>query len=225
MSRAIALVHRADELPLVKLGTTLGETTVLCVAPPGEQIESVLAEARKLGAARTVRLWDDVVESTDYLGLGYTLAAMVKTVLGGDMTADPAVILCGDAGRAAVGPALAERLGIPHLGDVVGASMMEARVVARRRSGAVVRLYASRPPVVLCVSSYDPPAGDKPQPDKGTTEAWALGQAGLTAAELAYRKRFKPQPSEGPAQAAKVFADVAQLVERLRADGVLAQKG
>jgi electron transfer flavoprotein alpha/beta subunit len=224
VTRAIALIHRAEELPLVKLGVSIGETTAICVSPPGEQIEAVLADARTAGAVRTVRLWDNAVEMTDYLGVGYTLAAAVKTVLGGDLTANPAVILCGDLGRGAVGAAVAERLGIPHLGDVVGASMMEARVVARRRSGALVRLYASRPPVVLCVSSADVTATGTANAT-GTTEAWTLQQAGLTGAELAYRKRFRPLPSAGPVQSAKVFADVAQLVERLRADGVLAQKG
>jgi electron transfer flavoprotein alpha/beta subunit len=227
VTRAIALIHRSSELPLVRLGVSLGETIAIAVAPPGEAIESVLVEARKAGAARTVRLWDDAVDSTDYLGVAYTLAAAVRTVLGGDLTANPAVILCGDEGRAAVGPAVAERLAVPHLGDVLGASMMDARVVARRRSGSLIRLYAARPPVVLCVSVADATtanAGAPPAGAAGSTEEWTLTQAGLTGAELAYRKRFRPQPSPGPTPSARVFSDVAELIERLRADGVLGRK-
>lgn len=225
MTRVVALVHRASELPLVRLGVSLGETTVVAVAPPGDAIEAVLSEARRLGAARTVQLWDAAVESTDYLGVAYALAATVRTLLGGDLAGNPAVVLAGDDGRGAVGPAVAERLSVPHLGDVIGASMMEARVVARRHSGAVVRLYAARPTVVLCVCTGDVSANASANPNaSGSTESWTLQQAGLTGAELAYRKRFRPQWAPGPTPSPRLFKDVPALVERLRADGVLGQK-
>jgi hypothetical protein len=89
---------------------------------------------------------------------------------------------------------------------------------------------------VLCVSIADVSANadsnqhanarlDVSANVQGTTEAWTLAQAGLTGAELAYRKRFRPQPVAGPTPSPRVFPNVAELVERLRADGVLAQKG
>jgi electron transfer flavoprotein beta subunit len=222
MTRAIALLTRESELPLVSLAASLGEITAIAVAPPGEAIEAVLADARARGAERAIRLWDDAMETTDYLGVAYALAATVRTVLGGDLTANPAVILCGDEGRGAVGPAVAERLAIPHLGEVIGAQIDDGRVVARRRSGSVVRLYAARPPLVLCASTVAGEAKAKvAQPGASMTESWGLGQAGLTGAELAYRKRFRPHPSAGPESKARVFTDVSALVERLRADGVL----
>jgi hypothetical protein len=214
--KAIVLCHRVEELPLVKLAASIGETTVIAVAPPGAATEALLQQAR--GAARVIRLWDEAMESTDYLGVGYTLAATVRTVLGGDLQANPAVIFYGDEGRGAVGPAVAERLGVPHLGDVIGASIVEGRVVARRRSGPVVRLYAAKPPVVLCALP-SPADGEGAAPP--SIENWNLGQAGLTGAELAYRKRFRPHPSSGPEAQPRTLADVSALIERLRADGVL----
>jgi electron transfer flavoprotein alpha/beta subunit len=222
--RAVALVHQPEDLALVRLATGLGETLVVSVAAPSEAIEQLLQQARTAGAVRTVRLWDDAMQATDYLGVAFTLAATVRAVLG-DLAARPTVVLCGDGGRGAVGPAVAERLGLPHLGEVVGASMMDDRVVARRRSGTVVRLYAGKPPSVLCVAAAptESPAAEAGgwTSAVGETEVWTLGQAGLTGAELSYRKRFKPHPSLGPVGAPRLFADVAQLAARLQADGLL----
>lgn len=222
--RTVALVHRRADLPLVKLAAQLGDTTVVAVAPPGDATEELLAQARADGAVRTIRIWDDAMEATDYLGVAYALSATIRAVMG-DLGTPPVLVLCGDGGRGAVGPAVAERLSLPHLGEVVGVQAMEGRIVAKRRSGPVVRLYAGRPPLVLCVAQA--PA-DAAAPEAagwtaaaGSTEVWTLGQAGLTAAELSYRKRFRPHPSPGPSPSPRVFADVAALVERLRADGLL----
>jgi len=222
--RTVVLLHAVEDLAALRLGATLAETTVVAVAPAGDAAEALLSRARDDGAARTVRLWDESLAATDYLGVAYALSAMVRTAVG-DLAAQPTVILCGDRGRGAVGAAVAERLQVPHLSDVIGAQLVDGRVVARRRAGAVVRLYAARPPVVLCVSAT---AGALPKPEAagwtaaaGSTEDWTLEKVGLTPAELSYRKRFRPHPSPGPNATPRVFADVPSLLERLRSDGLL----
>ena len=131
----------------------------------------------------------------------------------------------GNSGDGTLLPAVAERLSLPHLGEVVGASMMDERVVARRRSGTVVRLYAGKPPIVLCLAAAPSESAGAEAgawtSAVGSTEVWTLGQAGLTSAELSYRKRFRPHASAGPTGAPRVFPDAPSLVARLLADGLL----
>jgi electron transfer flavoprotein alpha/beta subunit len=225
--RVVVLLRVPDDLVALKVGVSLGDTIALTLAPPGGEGEKLLAEARLAGAVRTIRLWDEALATTDYLGIAYALAATVRAALG-DLSNPPAAILCGDRGRSAVGAAVAERLGLPHLASVVGCGKMGERVVARRRAGGRVRLYAASPPLVLCVS-------DASVVDAGATEAagwasaaadakdevWSLAQAGLQPHELAYRKRFRAQPLKGPVSAPRVFTDARKLAERLKRDGLI----
>lgn len=239
MIRAVALLGASGDLAVVRVAAGLGETTVVTLAPPGGAVDELLASARAAGAARLVRLWDEAVESTDYLGVAFALAGTVRALVG-DLTASPTapaqpvVIVCGDGGRGAVGPAVAERLGVPHLGEVVGAQVIESRVVARRRSGTMVRMYGGAPPLVLCVAPValaraaapsEAAAWTSAAKDSGEAEVWTLDRIGLTSAELAYRKRFRPQPAPGPVATPLRFANARELVARLRSDGVLPGQG
>jgi electron transfer flavoprotein alpha/beta subunit len=224
VTRAVVLAHHTGELHVIRLAVSLGETTVVAVMPPGEKADELFNQARDAGVTRCVRLWDDSLSSTDYLGVAYTLAATVRAVAG-DLHAKPTVVLCGDRGRGAVGPAVAERLAVPHLGDVVGATITDGKLVVRRRSGLRVRMYAGKTPAVLCVAGESRPQV-APEAAGWTaavaeTEEWTLGKAGLSPAELGYRRRFKPHPSSGPTSAPRVFADAASLAARLRADGLI----
>jgi electron transfer flavoprotein alpha/beta subunit len=225
--RAIVLVSKRDDLGLVKAATTFGDTTVLCALPDTPESEALLSTARDIGAARCVRLWDETLPGTDFLGLGWALASAVRKIA---EPLDGALILCGDSGRAAVGPAVAERLGVPHLSDVLGVRVLDERLVARRRVGSVVRLYAAKAPMVLAMAAAAP-ASTEPDEAAGwtaalaTTEAWSLADVGLQPTDLSYRRRFRAAvPAEGiapPAARPRTFASATELVERLRADGVL----
>jgi electron transfer flavoprotein alpha/beta subunit len=225
--RAIALLRYADDLVALRVGVSLGETVALTLAPPGDEAKKLLTEARAAGAVRTLRLWDDALATTDYLGVAYALAATVRAALG-DLSAPPTAILCGDRGRSAVGAAVAERLSLPHLSAVVGCAKMGDRVVARRRSGGRVRLYAAAPPLVLCVADASvvdatatAAAGWEAAASESPEEVWTLAQAGLQPHELAYRKRFRAQPLPGPTAAPRVFSDARKLADRLKRDGLL----
>jgi electron transfer flavoprotein alpha/beta subunit len=231
MTRAIALVRNASDLVAVRVAVGLGDTTVITLAAESAEIEALLAETRALGATRCVRLWDEALASTDYLGVAIALAGTIRAVCG-ELTSPPTVIVCGDQGRGAVGPAVAERLGLPHLGAVIGAELVEGRVVARRREGELVRMYAAKPPLVIHVSALAAPAPEAARAAEAagwteavaTTEAWDLAKAGIAAHELAYRRRHRTElPSAGlaaPVVRPRVFPSAAALAARLRDDGL-----
>jgi electron transfer flavoprotein beta subunit len=226
VTRVIALVKRAADVALVPAAAAIGEITAIAVGAEDETLP-VLAAARAAGAARVIRLWDPGLETTDYLGVAYTLAAAIKTI--GDPAATPTVILAGDRGRGVVGPAVAERLGVPLLGQVLAVALDEGKLVAKRRGREVVRNYAASLPALACVivdgAAAVPAASASGAADLDKVESWTLSNVGLSAAELSYRKHFATKPAKGPAHKPRRFADVAALVAQLRAEGLLRGKG
>lgn len=86
-----------------------GEVTVLTVGPP--EMEKAMRSALAMGADTAVRLWDDAFVNSDS---GVTAAILARGLEG----IEHDLILCGkqaiDDDCAAVGPALAERLGLPQ---------------------------------------------------------------------------------------------------------------
>ena len=129
--RAIVLVHRAADVALVSAAAPLGGEIVALAVGTEADVLPVLAGAHAAGAKRLVRLWDPGLETTDYLGVAYTLAAAIRAI--GDPAASPTAIVAGDRGRGVVGPAVAERLGIPLLGQVTALSLDDGKLVAKRR--------------------------------------------------------------------------------------------
>jgi electron transfer flavoprotein alpha/beta subunit len=216
-TRVVALVKRASDVALVRAAAALGEAAAIAVGPEAEALP-VLAAARAAGAKRLVRLWDPGLETTDYLGVAYTLAAAIKAL--GDPVGTPTVILAGDRGRGVVGPAVAERLGVPLLGQVIEVRLDEGKLVAKRRGRDVVRSYAAALPALACVI-VDESTASSGAGDAGEVDNWTLSSVGLSAAELSYRKHFATRPAKGPTPKPRRFADVGALVAQLRAEGLL----
>jgi electron transfer flavoprotein alpha/beta subunit len=215
VTRAIALVRRAADVQLVRAAAALGETVALSCGPEAEVLP-VLAAARAAGATRLVRLWDPGLETTDYLGVAYTLAAAIRAV--GDPAGTPTVMLAGDRGRGVVGPAVAERLGVPLLGQVRAIELTDGKLVAQRLARDVVRRYAAALPALVSML-VDERVTTETGGDAGEVESWTLSRVGLSAAELSYRKHFATKPAKGPARKPRLFADVAALAATLRAEG------
>ncbi|MCU1282927.1 MAG: electron transfer flavoprotein subunit beta [bacterium] len=216
--RAIVLVKRAVDVALVRAAKALGgETIAISVGAEADALP-VLAAARGAGATRLVRLWDPGLETTDYLGVSYTLAAAIRAI--GDPTATATAIVAGDRGRSVVGPAVSERLGVPLLGQILTIEERDGKLVAKRRGRDVVRSYAAAPPALVCLL-LDGEATPASAADAGDVESWTLSKVGLSAAELSYRKHFATKPAKGPTPKARKFEDVAALAAQLRAEGLL----
>jgi len=207
--RVAALIRRPGDLVAAKLATRLGDTVALAVAPDGDEVRAVLSSS---GAGRALRLWDEALDGVDYLGVALALAGAIKTIGAID------VVVCADGGSAAVGPALAERLGWPHLGRVLDAWFEQDRLFARRRGAKGLHKLATNPPAVLCVSES---AAMLPTTGELKIDEWSLADASLNAAGISYRRSFRPLKTEGPRAQPHRFDDVAQLAERLRADGLV----
>jgi len=225
--RAIVLCKRATDVALVRAAAALGgETIALTVGAEGEVL-SVLAGARAAGATRLVRLWDPGLETTDYLGVAYTLAAAIRA--SGDPTASPTAIVAGDRGRGVVGPAVAERLGVPLLGQVVSIAVEGDKLVAKRRGRELVRTFAAALPALVCMlpdldattSQHDVPSANS----AGDVDSWSLAKVGLSAAELSYRKHFASKAAKGPTPKPRKFPDAAALAARLRDEGLIGRGG
>jgi electron transfer flavoprotein alpha/beta subunit len=227
MIRIAALLGSAADLGLVTLGLELGETTALSLSPPATNGEDWLGGVLGAGATRCIRLWDDAIADVDYLGRAGALAALVRTAMG-DLKAAPVVVLAGDLGRGAVGPAVAERLGLTHLSRVVGVQALDGKLVIRRRVGATVRLFSAPPPFLLCVSRLPAPRQSEAAgwtEALATEESWDLSRVGLSPQELLHRRHFRLRPSPGPAARPRQFTDAAALALRLRDDGLLGSGG
>jgi electron transfer flavoprotein alpha/beta subunit len=208
--KVLALIGRGSALPCA---LQLGDTCALGLFPPGK--EGPLKAARAAGAARAVALWDEELHATDFLGVAQVLAAAARH-LGFD------VLVAGEASRAAVGPALADRLGVPHLTGVIDARLDAERVVARRMAGQV-RRYRAAPPLVLSVVGGTPLAAADAA--GAPVERLELAAVGLSGPELRWRKRYLPHPSEGPRALPRDFADASALAARLAGEGLLAARG
>lgn len=91
--------------------------TITAVSAGGVSAVEALRHALAMGCDRAVHLFDDAIPAWDELNLARLLAALIRKV-----EPDADLIFCGkqsidnDAGE--LGPALAEHLGIPHVGAV-----------------------------------------------------------------------------------------------------------
>ncbi len=210
-----ALLGRCDDAALqTALALRGGDGRVTAVAAGASEREDVvLADALRAGADHALRVHDPGLAFIDYFEIARVLAAAAKKV-GFD------VILCGerseDEAQGAVGPAVAEVLGIPHLtGALVVVGDGKTALVTRRDRGTVRTLRVPLP-AVITVARF---AGERAPAigRDGALEATDLQGVGLQAAELRHRDRCV-----GRAQALRTgqatMVGAAELVETLKAE-------
>lgn len=164
--------------------------TVISMGPARRE-DRVLAVALRSGCDRAVRVFDHQLEELDYLGTATVLARAVEHV-GVDL------LLCGDRAQdeltGAVGPAVAELLGHPHVSGVVDATADGDAVIASRRDLGKLHRFRCGLPAVLCVSSF------APRTDDGATETAAsrsqsieeldLDRLGIDLGTLEHRRKL-----------------------------------
>jgi len=121
-----------------------GDVTVLSAGP--ERTSGALRTCLALGADRAIHLKDDLLESADPLFVARALAAVLKTV-----PCD--LVLFGKyavgTDHAAVGPMVAELLGLPHVSGVVKLELGADRLRAEREVEGAREVYESELPAVI----------------------------------------------------------------------------
>jgi electron transfer flavoprotein beta subunit len=160
-----------------KAGT--GAITVIALGP--ERVKTALRTCLAMGADAAVQLTDPAFEGVDALAVGRLLAAAVKR--------EPFdVVLCGkqavDDDQAAVPPAIAHFLGIPHasvVADVTADASARSVVAHREIEGATEVVNAPLP----CLITIQKGAYEPRYPTlKGMMAAKKKGIPVLGAAEL-----------------------------------------
>jgi electron transfer flavoprotein beta subunit len=155
-----------------KLGATV---TVISMGPPSA--EAVLREAIARDADRGILLSDDAFAGADTLATSYALAAAIRKV--GDFD----LILCGektvDGDTGQVGPAVAERLGLPLLPFVSQLTeVSDKKVVAvMETSAGSLNVEASFPLLLTATKEINiprlPTLKEKLRARKAEVEKWS----------------------------------------------------
>ena len=214
-----ALLEDDRDLVLLERSEALGPVTTLTVASP-ELSAPLCRAALAHGAEVAVSIWDPALDGVDYLGVAHVLACAVRSLCEA-RSATAVLVLAGDRGRGAVGPAVAERLSVPHFGSVEEVSLDKNGLRFSRRFGAQLRSYRGAPPVVLGLLL-------RPAADVGieatpvtaqTMKSLDLVALGITAPELTYRRNFQPTAGPCPRQKPHVTT-AAALAARLARDGM-----
>jgi electron transfer flavoprotein alpha/beta subunit len=221
-----ALIEDARDLPLVSIGRGLGEVFALSVGPPPDA-DDPLARALALGATRAARVWEPALAGVDYLGIAHVLACAVRQLAERTAPADgtavvvPVVVLAADRGRGAIGPALAERLAVPHLGAVHGIEIADGQIVVERLCGDELRRFCGSPPAVLvCAVDAVHVVAATAATDGRQVERLDLAMLQITAPELLYRRRFRPTAGATSMRRPHVVSNVEVLSDRLARDGL-----
>ncbi len=199
---------------LILRGELGGQVTAAALGPASRE-DRVLAMALRAGCDRAVRAWDAETAELDYLGVAKVLAAVTERV-GFDL------VIVGDRsqdeGQGATGPAVAQLLGVPHLGRLVDVRGDDGAVVATQRAAGKLYELRSGFPAVLCVArlpSDRSPTGES-VPGRGSIEELDLEELGLDPRALAHRRRFVGiARATRPGPNATMLASPRELAERL----------
>ncbi|MBK9031733.1 MAG: hypothetical protein IPL61_10480 [Myxococcales bacterium] len=190
---------------------------------PARREDRVLAMALRAGCARAVRISGEGFDDLDYLGLAEILAAAIKKI-GAD------VVVCGDRSVdervGAIGPAVAELLGVAHVTGVRTARVVDGAIEIAHGAGAQVLTLRVAAPLVLAMAA--PPvrgrddATPAPPASAQAIAAWELEDLGLDARRLSPRRALagRLRPLRGARQAT-ILASAGDLVARLRAEHIL----
>lgn len=154
------VVNPYDEYALetaLRLKEKVGSGTITAIALGPERVKTALRTSLAMGADSALQLTDPAFDGIDALAVGRLLAAAVKR-----QPFD--LVLCGkqavDDDLAAVPPAIAHFLGIPHVSVVpeVTADLAAGIVVARREiEGATEVVHAPIPCLVtIQKGAYEP---------------------------------------------------------------------
>jgi electron transfer flavoprotein beta subunit len=208
-----------------------GEAEVVVVSIGPDRVTQALRTALGMGADRAVHVKDPEIEGSDVLGLAKVLAAVAKEEA-------PDLILMGmmgdDGNFAAVGPMLAELVGLPHASAVVKAEKKNGSYeVERELEGGALQVFEFPAPCLLTVQTginqvrYASLKGimaakKKPVDVKTAADLGLSGQVGAGAAKISIEKVYVPPKGEGAEMIEGSVDEVVQkLVGKIRELGLL----
>lgn len=214
-----ALLGRCEEAALsAALAMRGGDGELIAVAAgPADREDAVLEEALRRGADRAVRIHDAVLDGVDYFGTARVLSAALRK-----QACD--LILCGerseDENQGAVGPAVAELLGVPHLTAAVDLAADGKSVLVTRRDAGALRTLRVPLPALVTVTRFSGAVPTR-KPTKTSVDSLDLAAVGITAAELKHRDRCVGRPHAVRVARNATLVAARDLVERLRDDRLL----
>ncbi len=186
--------ERAALATALRLRRQLGGTlTAVAVGPRRE--DRVLAMALRSGCDHAARTNDQLLDGVDYLGTATAIAATARHL-------EYDLVVCGDRSQdevqGAIGPAVAELLGIPHLTGLVDVQAEDGALLARQRSVGKIHTFRGALPLVLCIAAYRAGPGDEPIAGPGgrggKIEHLTLRDLGIDGRELSHRRQFLGRP-------------------------------
>ena len=183
-----------------------GEAEVVVASIGPDRVTQALRTALGMGADRAVHVKDESVDGSDSLGIAKVLAAVAKEE-------SPDLVLMGlmadDGNFAAVGPMLAELMGVPSATAVVKAERAEGKVTCERElEGGALEVVELQTPALLAVQTglnqvrYASLKGimaakKKPIDTKTAGDLGLAGQVGADAAKIRVEKIYVPPKGEG----------------------------
>lgn len=206
-----------------------GEVVVVSIGP--DRVTQSLRTALGMGADRAVHVKDPAVAGSDALGVAKVLAAVAKEE-------SPDVVLMGlmadDDNEAAVGPMMAELMGIPHTTAVMSVEKQDGALRCERElEGGALEVCDLPTPCLITVqtginqvryaSLKGIMAAKKKKIDAKTAEELGLaGQVGVEAARAKIEKIYTPPKAEGAEMIEGSTDEVVQkLVAKIKELGVL----
>jgi electron transfer flavoprotein beta subunit len=208
-----------------------GEAEVVVVSIGPDRVTQSLRTALGMGADRAIHVKDPEAEGSDPLAIAKILASVAKEE-------SPELVLMGlmadDSNEAAVGPMLAEMMGLPSATSVMAVEQTGAGVkVERELEGGALEVVELQKPCVLCVQTginqvrYASLKGimaakKKPIDTKTAGDLGLTGQVGAGAAKTKIQSIYTPPKGQG-AEILEGSTDevVQKLVTKIKELGLL----
>lgn len=178
--------ENALEIALQLKEQTTGRVTVLSAGP--SEAVSALRKGLAMGADDAVLISDAAIEGSDVFGVTAALAAGIRKLGAADM------VLCGcesgDWADRAVGPILAERLGMPCVTYVARVEGAAGGVRARRVTEEGYDIWQVAPPVLFTILSHEsnvpryPKVKDIMTASRRPITTWSLGDIALDSGQV-----------------------------------------
>ncbi len=214
--------HAIEQAILLK---EAGAGTVTVVAPDVETADDALYTAAAKGADRLIKLTGNWANGANNHALARVFANLVKTLR-------PELILTGVQAHndldGAVGPQLAEHLGMPYVGYVAGVAPTDGHVLARKEypGGLAAEMQVMLPAVLGIQAASKPPRYvpiSKIRQTMKTVKIETFPAAELETAGAPIAVRFsKPQTGAGAEMiAGDVDAVATRLVAIFKEQGVV----